>query len=142
MTNESKRKSDEKTWRTFLEMYIARLKKEVEGEGDKSNMERIRIMKENNPRLVLRNYLAQLAIDEAERGDYSEVRNLLEELKHPYEGGDQDTMQLTKPDETTTGAEALPPTTDTTQKHATGACLKPTIYESKAPPTASRIRVT
>jgi hypothetical protein len=50
MTNESKRKSDEKTWRTFLEMYIARLKKEVDGDGDKSNMERIRIMKENNPR--------------------------------------------------------------------------------------------
>ena len=35
MTNESKRKDDEKAWRTFLEMYIERLKKEVHGDGDK-----------------------------------------------------------------------------------------------------------
>jgi len=66
--------------------------------------------------MVLRNYLVQRAIDQAESGDYSEVRNLFEELKHPYKGSDQDTIQLPKPDEMTIGAEALPSTTDTTQK--------------------------
>ena len=43
MTNESKRKSDEKAWRSFLEMYIERLKKEMDGDGEKLNMERIKI---------------------------------------------------------------------------------------------------
>jgi len=50
MTNESKRKNDEKAWRTFLEIYIKRLKNEIDDDGEKLNMERIRIMKQNNPR--------------------------------------------------------------------------------------------
>lgn len=52
MTNESKRKSDEKAWRTFLDAYIERLKKETDGDADKLNAQRIRIIKENNPRYV------------------------------------------------------------------------------------------
>ncbi len=50
MTNESKRKNDEKAWHAFLEIYIERLKKEVDGDANKLNTERIRIMKQNNPR--------------------------------------------------------------------------------------------
>lgn len=50
MTNESKRKDDEKAWRTFLEMYIERLKKECDGDAEKLNIERIQIIKQNNPR--------------------------------------------------------------------------------------------
>ena len=52
MTNESKRKSDEKLWRQFLEIYIERLQKEVDGDAETLDTTRRRIMKQNNPRCV------------------------------------------------------------------------------------------
>ena len=38
-----------------------------------------------NPKYVLRNYLAQQAIEKAEKGDFSEVKKLLEVIKKPYD---------------------------------------------------------
>jgi hypothetical protein len=50
MTNESKRKDDEKAWRSFLELYIKRLADEVDQNIEQLNHERKSVMKANNPR--------------------------------------------------------------------------------------------
>jgi serine/tyrosine/threonine adenylyltransferase len=53
---------------------------------DNISHERRRLqMDQINPKYVLRNYLAQIAIDRAEQGDFSKVEELLELLKYPYE---------------------------------------------------------
>jgi len=50
-----------------------------------AGVERRVAMHKVNPYYVLRNYLAQLAIDEAEQGDHQKVNELLDVLRHPYD---------------------------------------------------------
>ena len=60
--------------------YRARLRDEPRGD-----VERRRAMDQVNPKYVLRNYLAQVAIEKAQKKDFSEVKKLLAILEHPYD---------------------------------------------------------
>lgn len=53
-----------------------RLALELQGQSDvlAAQEERVRVMDGTNPRFILRNYIAQNAIEAAESGDFSEVR--------------------------------------------------------------------
>jgi len=53
--------------------------------GGESDGRRQLRMNAANPRYVLRNYLAQQAIERAEQGDVGMIRDLLDVLQHPYE---------------------------------------------------------
>lgn len=66
-------------WRDWFENYQIRLKKE-----SLSDIERQQKMNSVNPKYVLRNYMAQLAIDDANKNDYSLINELFELLKKPY----------------------------------------------------------
>ena len=70
----------EKEWLDWFENYIARINKETI-----SDLERKEKMNAVNPKYVLRNYMAQLAIDAANNDDYSLVKELHELLRKPYE---------------------------------------------------------
>jgi len=64
----------------WLRTYSQRLQKD----GTPHPLRRER-MNSVNPKYVLRNYMAQLAIDQAEQGDYALVNDLLELLRNPYD---------------------------------------------------------
>ena len=64
----------------LLNRYSARVKQD--GESHESRFER---MNSVNPRFVLRNYIAQQAIDRAEQGDASMIEELLDVLRKPYD---------------------------------------------------------
>ena len=66
-------------WKHWFVSYAKRLEKE-----NISYEEREQGMKTTNPKYVLRNYMAQLAIDKADKGDISLVKEIYELLKKPY----------------------------------------------------------
>ena len=69
-----------KDWHDWFEIYIFRINEQTQ-----SDLERKVKMNAVNPKYVLRNYMAQLCIDDADKGDYSLLNELFEMLKKPYD---------------------------------------------------------
>ncbi|MCW1952630.1 MAG: YdiU family protein [Flavobacteriia bacterium] len=68
------------SWKNWLTSY-----KDLLHIQDQNTNERRIQMNAVNPKYVLRNYMAQLAIEKAEKGDYSLVSTLFELLQKPYD---------------------------------------------------------
>ena len=69
-----------KEWYDWLERYSIRINEEK-----LLDTERKEQMNLVNPKYVLRNYMAQLCIDDADKGDYGLLKELFEMLKNPYD---------------------------------------------------------
>ncbi len=78
--DEDKRRQYEPEFNEWLNRYAARARRDAQPlESRRARM------RSANPRYVLRNYLAQQAIDRAEQGDYAGIHELLALLRHPYD---------------------------------------------------------
>ncbi|CAM1348492.1 protein adenylyltransferase SelO [Tenacibaculum insulae] len=66
-------------WKDWFQRYLKRLQQET-----LSDAERKEKMNAVNPKYVLRNYMSQLAIDAADKGDYNLIDELYLLLKNPY----------------------------------------------------------
>ena len=68
------------TWLFWLTQYINRLNKEMASDDERKSK-----MNATNPKYVLRNYIAQLTIEAAEKEDYSLLNEMHLLLKKPYD---------------------------------------------------------
>lgn len=127
---EEKRTKDRKMWQDWIGQYRLRLNVDFQDVQDceKANAERVEVMKSNNPRFILRNYIAQNAISAAEKGDFSEVQRILKLLENPY-SDDIDDLKLK---------------TEGKVSEAASCSVEemPFTYDSKPPGWAVDLRVT
>jgi uncharacterized protein YdiU (UPF0061 family) len=67
-------------WYVWLKHYSNRINQETLTDAERKEQ-----MNAVNPKYVLRNYMAQMSIDAADKGDYSLINELFELLKKPYD---------------------------------------------------------
>lgn len=70
--------------RNALDNWLSRYRKRLRQEQSVDSL-RKQVMSNVNPKYVLRNYLAQIAIAKAQDKDFSEIDKLLQILQHPFD---------------------------------------------------------
>ncbi|MDX1819198.1 MAG: YdiU family protein, partial [Marinobacter sp.] len=70
--------------RSVADDWLARYEQRLQQES-RAHDEREYAMRRVNPKYILRNYLAQQVIQEAQNGDYQPLEELLSVLKHPFD---------------------------------------------------------
>lgn len=79
-----RKKPNLENWILWLTAYIARIRLN-ESKGVLSAEDRVKMMTSVNPAYILRNYMAQVAIEKAEKCDFTELKRLYKLLRNPYE---------------------------------------------------------
>lgn len=75
---------DEFIDREAFDRWAAEYRQRLQREHSSDDLRRL-AMHAVNPKYILRNYLAQVAIEKAQRGDFYEVARLHEVLEHPFD---------------------------------------------------------
>jgi uncharacterized protein YdiU (UPF0061 family) len=78
--DEGKRTANELALAAWLARHAARVRADTLAPAARRQR-----MRRANPRYVLRNYLAQEAIDRAEQGDFAGIDELLDVMRRPYD---------------------------------------------------------
>ena len=81
--------NDRMKWREFVNLYRTVIDGQIENginveDLEEMNRERVEVMNGNNPKYILRNYMLQNCINEAEAGDYSLIDVLLRVVQNPF----------------------------------------------------------
>uniref|UniRef100_A0A8C5N988 Selenoprotein O n=2 Tax=Gouania willdenowi TaxID=441366 RepID=A0A8C5N988_GOUWI len=127
-------------WTSWVTRYRKRLAHELQGQSDVQAVqdERVSVMDNTNPRVVLRNYIAQNAIEAAEKGDFSEVQRVLKVLEKPFSA--QAGWEL--PTLAAAGGGVAQRERDEGEEEESSADRHPVPYDSKPPAWAREICVT
>lgn len=143
-TQEELKTKQAEDWTSWITQYRKRLARELEGQSDVQAVqeERVRVMDSTNPRVILRNYIAQNAIEAAEDGDFSEVQRVLKVLEKPFSSQPGLELPAWVGGGGTSAEGERDEGEEQQQEAATSMPRNPVPYDSKPPAWANEICVT
>ncbi|RLN47139.1 hypothetical protein BBJ29_007514 [Phytophthora kernoviae] len=99
-TDDGRMNSVRAAWQDWIDVFVSRIRDEGDAVSDAERRSRMLAV---NPLFVLRNHVAQKAIDLAHDGDYASVRHIFELMTHPFdELSDDSDLPYTRPQDPTT----------------------------------------